>query len=139
MIKNSSVRLLHPQCFPSSNPFFSSFFDCEIFKSIFFLNFSPSVPFLELSPPAVFSPNFRNPSTAYLHGYLPFPSPLPHLHFPSAVPYLCPNLPRVFTTRGRIVLFCFVYGSPLTRITQCCNPLIKSGIRETVKSITITG
>ena len=41
--KNSSVRLLHPQCFPVSNPFFSSFFDCEIFKSIFFL-------FLPLSP-----------------------------------------------------------------------------------------
>ena len=41
--KNSSVRLLHPQCFPGSNPFFSSFFDCEIFKSIFFL-------FLPLSP-----------------------------------------------------------------------------------------
>ena len=43
--KNSSVRLLHALCFPGSNPFFSSFFDCEIFKSIFFFLFLLLSPF----------------------------------------------------------------------------------------------
>jgi len=37
------VHLLHPQCFPGSNPFFFSFFDWEIFKSIFFFAVRPQL------------------------------------------------------------------------------------------------
>ena len=110
---------------PAPTPVFLQLFQLRNLKHFF--PFSPSIPCSELPPPALFSPAFCNPTTAYLPGSPPPPSSASTSHLS---PLAWPNLLRVITTRGiTIVFFGFLLnGSPLTSITRCSNLLVKSGI-----------